>query len=145
MNRLIVAEGLEDFSHLARHMSHFMHRVMPSGFSAGPRSSDWTPAVDICETEQQYEIVVELAGVQREDIEVFAEGRDLTVQGWRGDPTTRDKTCLHQMEIEQGQFCRRLPLPEDAETEDISARYRDGLLRISIPKRPVAIEEADIA
>jgi HSP20 family protein len=138
MHRLHLTGGSEDLGHLARHMTNLMHQMLNTGFSLAGKSSDWTPAVDICETPDRYEIIVELAGVQRDDIEVFTEDHFLSVAGWRGDPTPRDKVCVHQMEIEQGHFCRRLRLPDDADESSVEARHRDGFLLISIPKRPAA-------
>ena len=136
MHRLIITQGHQDLGHLARHMTDLMHRVIASGFSTGPKTIDWTPAVDICETPDRYEVTVELAGVRREDIAVFTEGRLLIIAGRRGDPMARDKVCVHQAEIEQGHFCRRLRLPADADENDVSARYREGLLVVRVGKRP---------
>jgi HSP20 family protein len=48
---------------------------------------------------------------------------------------TPAKTCVHQMEIQQGHFCRSLRLPADADEEGVNAKYREGLLHITIPKR----------
>ena len=141
MHRLHLSGSHEDLGHLARHMSSLMHRVLNTGFSPGGKASDWTPAVDICEMPDRYDIIIELAGVRRDDIEVFTENHYLTVAGWRGDPTPRDKVCVHQMEIEQGQFCRRVHLPDDADEASVSARHRDGFLTITIPKRAAAPEK----
>jgi len=141
MHRLQLTGSHEDLGHLARHMSSLMHRVLNSGFTLAGKSSDWTPAVDICETPDRYDIIVELAGVHRDDIEVFTENHFLTISGWRNDPTPRDKVCVHQIEIEQGQFRRRLPLPDDADEADVSAKHREGFLLVSIPKRKEASEK----
>jgi HSP20 family protein len=135
MRHAILAQGPHDLGHLARHMTDLMHKVIQSGFSPQGKHADWVPAVDICETCDAYEIIVELAGVRREDIEVFTENRHVTVAGWREDPAPRDKMRLHQIEIEQGQFRRRILLPANVDEESISARYRDGILRVRIPKR----------
>jgi HSP20 family protein len=119
---------------MARHMMQIMDRLLKSGFSPGARPPDWTPAVDIVELADRYEVVVELAGVRREEIEVHTENRQLIVAGRRADPGSRPKVRVHQMEIEQGRFRRRMLLPDDAVPEAITARCRDGLLRIHIPK-----------
>lgn len=134
MRHAILAQGREDLNHLARHMTDIMHRVLQSGFTPGPKPPDWTPAIDVSETEDHYEVVVELAGVRREDIEVYTEHNHLVVAGWRKDPTPPEKVRLHQMEIEQGQFRRRVLLPPDSDEDAVTARCRDGLLRIRIPK-----------
>ena len=135
MHRLIFAQGHPDIGHLANHMSNLMHRILESGFRTGSKPCDWAPAVDISETADGYEVIVELAGVKRDDIQVFTEKHHLIVSGCRGDPTTPAKTCVHQMEIQQGHFCRSLRLPADASEETVSARYREGLLAVTIPKR----------
>jgi len=120
---------------MTRHMMQIMNRLLKSGYSPGARPPDWTPAVDICELADRYEVVAELAGVRREDIEVYTENEYLSLTGRRSDPSSSQKVRVHQMEIEQGRFRRRIPLPADADVEGITARYRDGLLRIQVPKR----------
>ena len=132
---IVVAQGHQDLGHLARHMTEIMHRVLHSGFSTGPKPPDWVPAVDIGEMCDHYEIIVELAGVRADDVEVYTESHHLTITGWRHDPSSPEKVRLHQMEIEQGQFRRRILLPEGVDEDAIAARYRDGLLRIRVPKR----------
>jgi HSP20 family protein len=135
MHRITLTEGRQELGHLARHMSSLVHQIIHSGFP-GSGSGDWAPAVDIYETEEAYEIIAELAGVDRDHIEVYADARMLTIAGWRADPVPGGKVCVHQMEIEQGQFRRRVALPGDADTDRVAARYRDGFLLISIPKHP---------
>jgi len=54
--------------------------------------------------------------------------------GWRHDPTSPEKIGWHQMEIEEGQFRRRVVLPKNIDEDRITARFREGLLRIRIPK-----------
>lgn len=135
MHRIAVAHTSQDMGHLARHMAQIMDRLVKSSFAPGSGSPDWVPAVDVCEIADRYEVIVEVAGVRRENIEIYTEDRYLTISGWRADPFPRDKVSVQQMEIEQGQFRRRLTLPDDAQVADVTARYRDGLLRIHIPKR----------
>ncbi|MGB2780157.1 MAG: Hsp20/alpha crystallin family protein, partial [Phycisphaerae bacterium] len=134
MHPALLTRPPEDLGHMARHMMQIMDRLLKSGFSPGARAPDWTPAVDITELADRYEITVELAGVRREDIEVSTENRQLIVSGCRADPSPHPKVRVYQMEIEQGRFRRRLLLPDDADAESISARCRDGLLRIQIQK-----------
>ena len=104
MRHTILTQSHQDLGHLARHMTDIMTRVLHSSFSTGQKPPDWVPAVDICEMCDHWEVIVEVAGVRREDIEVYTENRHLTIAGWRHDPTSPEKIGLHQMEIEQGQF-----------------------------------------
>ena len=135
MEPALATRPREDLGHMARHMMQIMDKLLKSGFSPGRRMPDWTPAVDISELEDRYEIVVELAGVRRADIELYTEGNQLVVTGWRGDPGPREKVRVHQMEIEEGQFRRRIFLPEHVDAEKITARFREGFLRIQMPKQ----------
>jgi len=135
MEPAVATRPREDLGHMARHMMQIMDKLLKSGFSPGRRTPDWTPAVDISELEDRYEIIMELAGVRREDIELYTEGNQLVVTGWRGDPGPREKVRIHQMEIEEGQFRRRILLPEHVDAEKITARFREGLLRIQVPKQ----------
>lgn len=134
MRRAILTQSHQDLGHLARHMTDIMHRVLHSSFSTGQKPPDWVPAVDISEMCDHWEVIVELAGVRHDDIEVYTENRHLTITGWRHDPSSPEKVRLHQMEIEQGQFRRRVLLPAGVDEDAITARYRDGLLRVRIPK-----------
>lgn len=135
MEPAVATRPREDLGHMARHMMQIMDKLLKSGFSPGRRTPDWTPAVNITELADRYELVVELAGVRREDIELYTEGNQLVVTGWRGDPGPREKVRIHQMEIEEGQFRRRILLPEHVDAEKITARFREGLLRIQVPKQ----------
>jgi HSP20 family protein len=141
MRRLILTEGHQDLGHLARHMTDLVQHIIHSGFTPGPNTPDWSPAVDICETDTSYEVIVDLAGVKREEIEVYTDACHLVVAGWRPDPLPEAKVCVHQMEIARGQFRRRVPLPMDADDQATSARYREGLLFVSIPKKSGSAEK----
>jgi HSP20 family protein len=135
MRTSVAAQSRDDLGHLARHMTHLMHKVLHAcPPSSGETAADWAPAIDVCETCDHYEVIVELAGVRRSDVDVYTERGCLTVSGCRRDPTSPEKTGWHQMEIEEGQFRRRIVLPRKIDEAGITARLREGLLRIRIPK-----------
>jgi len=135
MRTTAAAQSRDDLGHLARHMTHLMHKVLHTGpMSPGDRPADWTPAIDVCETEDYYEVIVELAGVRQGDIEVFTERGCLSVTGWRHDPTSPEKIGWHQMEIAEGRFRCRVVLPKNVDEDGVTARLREGLLRIRLPK-----------
>jgi HSP20 family protein len=132
---LVQSRDPKDPGHLARHMTDLVHRVLQGGFPGGPKGCDWTPAADICEMPDHYLVIVEVAGMSKDEIEVTTDRGELAIAGVRRDPTPCGKVRRHQREIEEGRYRRRLRLPADADTENISARYREGLLHINIPKR----------
>ncbi|MDX1574396.1 MAG: Hsp20/alpha crystallin family protein [Methylophaga sp.] len=99
-------------------------------------SEEWTPAVDIAETTEAFQIHADLPGVKSEDIEVTAESGVLTIKGQRNDKTETEKDNFKRIERFTGTFMRRFTLPETADIENIKATTRDGVLELVIPKIP---------
>jgi len=106
-----------------------------------PRET-WAPAVNLYEGSENYLVCVDLAGVVKEEIEIAVKRHRLVVRGTRAVPQPGEsaeessaRLRLHLMEIDHGQFCREVELPENVSEEDIGAAYRDGLLWITLPKK----------
>lgn len=100
----------------------------------------WTPSINLCEDDQHYYVVADLAGVKAEDIELKVNLKGVMVlSGRRDTPEPVDlngELKLHLMEIDHGDFCRSIQLPADADVERIDATTRrGGLLWIRIPKK----------
>ncbi|MBI2954289.1 MAG: Hsp20/alpha crystallin family protein [Chloroflexi bacterium] len=104
----------------------------------------WQPNVDICENAEQVVVLLELAGVRREEIEISVDGLVLCVRGIRRDAVHGRKQRVYVLEINFGLFERILPLPAPVDAEAASAAYEDGFLEIVLPKarepRPRKIE-----
>ncbi len=92
------------------------------------------PRVDICETTEGLVLSFEIPGIDRGDIEILVQGAYLTVSGIRQEPSAPGCMRWHQMEIVYGPFERVVALPEAIDPERILATYRDGFLRIEIPR-----------
>ena len=99
-------------------------------------TSGWMPAVDIREEDERFEICADVPGVDPEDIEVTMENGVLTIKGERkletkegGDNGYRRVERLH------GSFYRRFSLPDTADAENISAKGKNGVLEVVIPKK----------
>lgn len=93
------------------------------------------PPMDIYETEETLVIVMEIAGMRGEDIQVTFEKEFLSISGSRPEPSSPPKTHLHQMEIDYGRFQRTLQIPFPLKTDEFKASYRQGFLVITVPKR----------
>jgi HSP20 family molecular chaperone IbpA len=100
---------------------------------AGIRNG-FRPAVDCFFTEEppQLVVVVELAGVDAESIELAVEQRALTISGSRPRPRVAGQV-YQQAEIEYGRFERRIQLERDIDTAAASAAYEAGMLRVTLP------------
>jgi len=118
----------------ARNVDRFMQRFMHSTiFRLSPRDP-WQPAVDVYELEGEIQVVVDLAGVDRERVEVILEGDRLLIRGWRSDPAPRKRVRLLQIEIDHGLFERVLRIEAVVDRDKLEAIYRDGFLRVRLPK-----------
>jgi HSP20 family protein len=102
----------------------------------GPRFAQryWRPPADICEGERGFEIVIELAGVDQDEIEIALYQDALIVEGQRRLAPSGSNGVYHVAEIRQGPFRIELGLPATIDQERVEARYDRGLLRISCPK-----------
>lgn len=96
-------------------------------------SQAWTPPVDITETANGYEIMVDVPGMAGDDIDLNLEKGVLTISGER--KSTSDTGELRRRERRVGAFERQLVLPDSADTESVSARVDQGVLRVTIDKR----------
>ncbi len=96
----------------------------------------WIPRVDIFETEDQLSIRVEVPGMNPDDIDVTVEDSTLVISGRRAFESEDESKTFHRREIARGEFRRMIYLPDEYDTENISAEYHDGILEISLPKRP---------
>ncbi|MEE9287386.1 MAG: Hsp20/alpha crystallin family protein [Gammaproteobacteria bacterium] len=98
-------------------------------------TSSWSPAVDIKEEETQYVVVVDIPGVDPSEIDVTTKDGVLTIKGERVKETRDEEKGYTRVERAHGMFHRRFTLPESADAEKISAKGKDGVLEVVIPKR----------
>jgi HSP20 family protein len=104
----------------------------------------WTPNVNLYEAAGSYFVCVDLAGVEKEKIDVEVANQRLTLRGNRQVPTPDEvggeaesgsrRLRVHLMEIDHGTFTRVVELPADANHAGITANYRQGMLWIEIPR-----------
>lgn len=98
-------------------------------------ASDWTPAVDIREEEQRYVIHADVPGVKPGDIEVKMDDGVLSIKGKRQSESSEERAGYRRVERVRGSFSRRFSMPDTADADAISARSKDGVLEIVIPKQ----------
>lgn len=95
--------------------------------------SDWTPAADVYEREGEFIIALDLPGVAREGLDVGFDENRLTVRGERAQ--LEAEADVRRAERPVGRFARSFTLPNTVERERITADYKDGVLRLHVPKR----------
>jgi HSP20 family protein len=99
-------------------------------------TSQWTPRVDIKEEDKRFVIYADIPGVDPQDIEVHMDKGILSIKGERQSETKEQTAKFTRVERTHGSFYRRFALPDSADADGISATGRNGVLEISIPKKP---------
>jgi HSP20 family molecular chaperone IbpA len=103
------------------------------------RPHPWRPPTDVFETEKAIIVRVEIAGMRESDFTLSLVERNLLIKGIRQD--TNERRAYYQMEIPYGEFSTEIELPYPIIVEETEAVYRDGFLRIFLPKaRPQQIK-----
>ena len=92
------------------------------------------PSVDVYETDGEVVVVMEMAGIKGEEVEVEVDGKTLIVRGERRPAGGRPQRLYSQMEICQGPFQRELFLPAEVNPDEARASYSGGMLEIVLPK-----------
>ena len=137
-----------------RELEDFQHRIL-SAFSPARTTQDggnqrmtnleWVPLVDITEADDSYLILAEIPQVEKDDVKVTVENGTLNIRGERRlEKVDEAKTRYHRLERAYGAFARSFSLPPDADPSRVEAQFRDGVLRLRVPKseeaRPKQIE-----
>lgn len=94
----------------------------------------WNPAVDLYEKDDHYVLQAELPGVDKNDIKVDLKDRVLTLSGERTYDNEVKAENYYRKERSCGKFQRAFTLPADVDSDKITAEFKDGLLRVEIPK-----------
>ncbi len=113
-----------------RLFDEIIHR--PWGFAK--RAPEWNPSLDLCETPEAFILEADLPGVKKEDVKVEVEGQELILRGERSAERGQTSERFHYQERYSGSFMRRMTLPESVDKDKIEAEFRDGVLRVILPK-----------
>src|SRR5229473_8405128 len=98
-------------------------------------TTSWSPSVDIFETEGEIVVKAELPGVDRKDITLHLENNVLTLKGERRFEKETKEENYHRIERSYGNFSRSFSIPATVDEEKIRADYKDGVLKIVLPKK----------
>jgi HSP20 family protein len=119
-----------------------MFQGVPQLSPRNGKSETWggllTPQVDIGESQKDYTITVEVPGVKEKDINLTLLDGTLTIRGEKRDEHEEKDKHYHRIERSYGSFQRILSLPTDADENNVKAKFKDGVLTITIAKDPQA-------
>jgi HSP20 family protein len=94
---------------------------------------DWYPAADVFETKDEFMVVLDLPGIDREALDVGLDENRLVIRGERA--SALEGGNQRRTERPVGRFVRSFSLPQVVDREAITADYKDGVLRLRLPKR----------
>ena len=105
---------------------------------------DWTPPVEIEESDKEFLIKAELPDIKKEDVKVETLEGVLTIEGERKREKEEKGKKFYKVERSYGKFVRQFALPTEVDSAKIQAEFKDGMLNIHLPKtalaKPKAIE-----
>ncbi len=122
---------------------HHLHKELDSLFGSyknydddqsSMATCDWIPAVDIFEKKDCYVLHADVPGVDPKDIEIIAENGKLTISGKRPGKVYEKSSGYRHNERPTGSFYRLFRLPDTADLAGVTARSRNGVLEITIPR-----------
>ena len=102
------------------------------GFSSGTRS--FVPTIDLSETENDLRVSAELPGLTENDIHLDVDDETITLSGEKHEEQEEESGGRHWREISYGSFQREIPLPCRVDTSRVKATFKNGTLRVSLPK-----------
>ena len=139
MNTLIRWNPFREFEAMQNRMSNLLARpLLPSGIDEPIGMGEWTPLVDVEESDKEFTIKAELPEVKKEDVKVEIQNGSLRISGERKLEKEESGRRFHRIERSYGSFERSFALPEGTKKGDLKAEFKDGLLKVHLPK----IEEA---
>jgi HSP20 family molecular chaperone IbpA len=97
-------------------------------------SFGWEPPMDVFDTDTEFVVIMDIAGMVRKDISVFTDGHILRIGGVRKDIIPAGKKQFHSLEIQVGPFQRLIGIPVPVVGDSLSTHYSNGLLEIRLKK-----------
>jgi len=124
--------GSHLFDLVCREMDDFVGRFHDQ--STGDGTKWFSPRTDVEESDNGFNITMDLPGLTTDDFNIELKDGDLTITGKRERETEENGSTYHRLERVSGQFRRSYSLGPEVDAERVEAQYKDGVLRISVPK-----------
>lgn len=136
MNRSMIptSNRLSLFDNFQHEMNDLFSRFFSDDNGGTHQLAQWSPQLNVSETDQSYEITVDLPGVKPEDIDVELKQGELWICGSRKEESEEKGKTWHRVERFYGDFRRVIRLGNDVDAEHVDADYKEGVLHVTVPK-----------
>jgi len=132
------AISFRDLNNLQRRFDRLWEDVFAPTPSEAQALVDYVPPCDVEETESHYVVSLDVPGMSKENLQVEVSGENLVITGSRKEERITKKTEPQISERYQGRFYRAMSFPGLTEDSKVEAVYKDGVLRVAVPKVPEA-------
>jgi len=124
-----------DFERMRKEMDRFWDSFLEGTFRRrGEDGTEWFPSLDVSETKNELVVKAEIPGMDSKDIDISLSDGMLTIRGEKKHEKEEKEENYHFIERSYGTFSRSVSLPRDLKHDKISASYKDGVLRVVLPK-----------
>ncbi|MBW2040174.1 MAG: Hsp20/alpha crystallin family protein [Deltaproteobacteria bacterium] len=137
---LIPWRPLRELDVLRREMDRLWDRLSgerPIEWEGG----EWTPSLDVSETKDKVMVKAEAPGIDPKDIDISLASGILTIKGEKKQQREEKDENYHLIERNYGSFFRSVRLPVEVQEDKVKANYKDGVLKITLPKTERAKEK----
>lgn len=134
-----------EFHNIREMLEMLMSELAPTTSKIKMRPNlGWAPPTDVYETETEFVATVDIAGMDRNKISVFTDGKLLTIRGIRNEVAPAGKKQFHKLEIQVGPFQRLIQIPIPIDSKSIFTNYSNGLLEVRLKKVPEKVARRQI-
>jgi len=137
MNTLTRWDPFKEVEDLQNRLSTLFGRApvrQKNGAEESITVAEWAPLVDITEDDTEYLIKAELPEVKKDDVKVAVDNGVLAISGERKLEKEEKDKKYHRVERSYGSFVRTFIVPDDADAEKVNAEFKDGVLKVHLPK-----------
>jgi len=131
-----VGQYLNEFDNIRELLEMLMSEHTPTKHKIKMKTSfGWEPPMNVFETDNEFVVVMDIAGMDQKDIAVFTDGAILRISGVRKDLASQGRRQFHSLEIQVGPFQRLIGIPIPIVPSSLTNHYANGLLEIRLKKK----------
>lgn len=120
---------------LQSELDDIFNRILARHDSEGALSAEsYIPSLNLSETDSELQITMDVPGVKPEEVDIEVTGNTVRIRGEHKDEKEEKGRTYHRIERRTGSFFRAVELPCDVKRDKVVADYKDGVLRITLPK-----------
>jgi len=127
-------DPFRELDRVQRDLGSLFDALVPREEGRSEQLANWAPPVDITETENEYLVKADLPGLDKKDIDVTVENGVLTIKGEKKEEHESKKKGMHRSERYFGSFYRAIALPSGIDETKLSAKHKNGVLELTLPK-----------